>query len=241
VISAFLLAGWLAGQIIAPEPELPPTPPAAQEKAATPQQFKRLTDLAAKGVGLTLPVRVFSHVLVIDAPSGFAPASQTVQDGSYVLRLLSKGETSADWRRMVRVTGQQALLTAGLGIDSVATTLMAAEAKDCPAMPVNQVLGQAEVSGFPAVIFMTGCSDVGETAMANVELRGEQTVTLAIAAAGDLITVQSAVRGAAFTPEAPLLSEDVARNALRDFGSIYLCALAAEAEPCKTFVALTAK
>lgn len=122
---------------------------------------------------------VFSQVLVVSVPEGFALASEEATDGTYARTLLPPGESSKNWTRRLSYSAARGLSRdSGATLAGHAARLLSPLKAQCTSGYAEKVLTSGEQGGVERHVVVAACAAFhgragGETALVSV-VRGTQ-------------------------------------------------------------------
>lgn len=171
---------------------------------------------------------IYSQLVVVDLPKGFAPAFEDAKDDFYIREAVPKGQTVDDWRQMVTVTGAKGLASkVGLSprayLDQMATSFQ----NVCTASFASAPLSEGRLGEFDMAIAVLSCGTASGEAAAKYS---ETTLFMFIKGQADLYSIQWAERSSA-SPKPLRIDVDLWRARLKQLGPITLCPIVPGEKP----------
>jgi hypothetical protein len=150
--------------------------------------FTAAPALADNAIAIT---PVFSQLVTMPVPQGFASGYEASNDTNYLNELVPQGESVNDWTQMISLTGAKGQSTGNPGEDAArfANNLAGLYQGACPASFTAAPLDAPEVPGAASSLAaFIGCGDNGMG-------HSEAMVLLVIVGAADIYTLQWAAHG----------------------------------------------
>lgn len=170
---------------------------------------------------------IYSQLVVVDLPRGFAPAFEDAKDDFYIREAVPKGQTVDTWRQMVTVTGAKGLgKKAGLTPRAYLDHMAASFQNACASSYSGEPLSEGKLGDFDMAIAVLSCGTASGEAVVK---HGETTLFVVIKGQADLYSIQWAERSSA-SPKPLRIDLDLWRGRLRQLGPITLCPIVPRGE-----------